>query len=633
MFFFKRLPTVSLFFLLTALLQAGENASFSVKVPPAATILKTVKQTHPRIIITDFSLNHVKSTIQQHDPARSWYKSLRKKAERILSQAPAHYEIPDGKRLLSVSRRVLDRVYTLALLYRLDGEKRFAERAWQELQAASKFKDWNPSHFLDTAELAHAFAIGYDWLFDVWSEKQKETIRNALVEKGLKPALASYEGKERYGWWVRCHHNWNQVCNGGIGAGALAIAEATPELSSKILHYALESFKRPVAQFAPDGAWAEGPGYWNYATSYHVLLLAALTSALGTDFGFHEAPGFSHTGFFPVDLTGPSWRTFNFADAGAGTVRSPQLFWLAKKFNQPLLAWFERNTARPTALDLVWFDPRGESPEKLDRPLGSYYRGPETATFRSAWGDPNALFVAFKAGDNRVNHSHLDIGTFILEALGKRWAIDLGADNYNMPGYFGGKRWTYYRLRAEGHNTLVINPGKAPSQDPRASTTITRFSDNPSWMFAIADITRAYKGKAKKVLRGVALADKRYVIVQDEITTEQPGEIWWFMHTREDAGLSEANPSTAVLADKTNRLTARILSPQKARFTIRKAAPLPSSPNPSMQRENRGIRKLACHLKTTGGNSTLRITVLLAPWKASGKEPEIKAPVRPLEKW
>ena len=79
---------------------------------------------------------------------------------------------------------------------------------------------------------------------------------------------------------------------------------------------------------------------------------------------------------------------------------------------------------------------------------------------RSAWDDPNAVSVDFKAGDNKANHSHLDLGSFIVDALGVRWACDLGADDYNMPGYFGGKRWTYYRLRAEGHNTLVINSGR-----------------------------------------------------------------------------------------------------------------------------------------------------------------------------
>jgi hypothetical protein len=65
---------------------------------------------------------------------------------------------------LSASRQVLDRVRTLALVSRFYGDRRYSNRAWQELEAAAAFPDWNPSHFLHTAEMTHAFALGYDWL-------------------------------------------------------------------------------------------------------------------------------------------------------------------------------------------------------------------------------------------------------------------------------------------------------------------------------------------------------------------------------------------------------------------------------------------------------------------------------------
>ena len=165
----------------------------------------------------------------------------------------------------------------------------------------------------------------------------------------LKPALAAYRGEARFGWWVRAHHNWNQVCNGGIAIGALALADVEPELAGEILVSGLTSIQRPSMHFAPDGAWAEGPGYWNYATAYHVYYLAALRSALGTDFGLAKAPGFDKTGLFPLYVTGPSRRTFNFADASAGTIRAPQLFWFARTFNLPEAPRASRQQGRPQA--------------------------------------------------------------------------------------------------------------------------------------------------------------------------------------------------------------------------------------------------------------------------------------------
>src|SRR5262249_13628184 len=124
----------------------------------------------------------------------------------------------------------------LALLYRLDGDRRWASRARDELLAAAAFSDWNPPHFLDVAEMVNAFAIGYDWLYDFLSVEDRATIRRALVEKGLRPAEQAYAAKA---FWVRATHNWNLVCNGGIAIGALAIGDEEPGLAGTVLAQAL----------------------------------------------------------------------------------------------------------------------------------------------------------------------------------------------------------------------------------------------------------------------------------------------------------------------------------------------------------------------------------------------------------
>jgi len=81
-------------------------------------------------------------------------------------------------------------------------------------------------------------------------------------------------------------NNWTQVCNGGIGMGALAIADEEPALCAAILHEALKSIPRPMEYYAPDGAGTEGVTYWDYGSRYNVLFIAALPSALGTDSGW-----------------------------------------------------------------------------------------------------------------------------------------------------------------------------------------------------------------------------------------------------------------------------------------------------------------------------------------------------------
>jgi len=577
-----------------------------VPIPSATNIVARVHQSHPRLLATTEDFAQLKQRIASDSQLQSWHTKLQAQAQDMLSAPPSRYEIPDGLRLLATSRRVVNRVYTLALIYRLDGDQRYAERAWQELAAAASFPDWNPRHFLDTAEMTHAFAIGYDWLYDVWTPEKRATLQQAMVEKGLKAALPLYRA---HSGWTRARHNWNQVCNGGIGMGALALADVEPELAGEVLHDALESIQLAMAEFAPDGAWKEGPGYWNYATSYNVVLLAGLQTALGTDFGLSHIGAFEQTGLFPIYLTGPLGRTFNYADGGDNAIFASQMFWLARKFNQPVVAWYERRATRPTALDLLWYDPAGTNPKAAGLALDKYFRGAEVAVLRSDWDNPQALFVGFKAGDNKANHSHLDLGSFVFDAAGVRWAMDLGADDYNLPGYFGGQRWNYYRLRAEGQNTLVINPGATPDQDPAASTRITRFASTPKRAFAIADLTPAYAKNASRVWRGIALLNREKLLVQDEIQAGKPVELWWFMHTPASVSIEDGG-RTATLQQVGAQLRAEILSPADASFQIMDAQPLPSSPHPDRQAKNERSRKLAIHLT---GISDARLAVLLAP--------------------
>jgi hypothetical protein len=215
---------------------------------------------------------------------------------------------------------------------------------------------------------------------------------------------------------------------------------------------------------------------------------------------------------------------------------------------------------------------------------------------RSAWNDRDALFVGFKAGDNKANHSNLDLGSFVLDGDGVRWFVDLGADDYNLPGYFGSQRWSYYRMRAEGHNTLVLDPTKQPDQNPRAATQIVRFESKPERAFAIADLSPAYGGPARQVRRGLAMIHRRQVLLQDELKCAAPTDAWWFAHTTAQIELSD-NHTVATLTQGGKTLIARILVPNKASFQIMEATPLPSSPQPAKQNPNRGLRKLAIHLE------------------------------------
>lgn len=613
--------TLGWLLLLTARLLATEPV-----IPSPEAVFEGLRTEHPRLLATAADFDHLKKHCAENEPSRQWFNRLKADAERLLSTTPLEYKIPDGKRLLAVSRAAKDRALLLALLYRLTDDRCYAERLWQELDTVTHFKDWNPSHFLDTAEMTFAVAVGYDWLHDVWTAEQRQQLRDAIVRLGLKEGLPIYHKQT---WWTKANHNWNQVCNGGMAVGALAIAEDEPAIAREVIHSALVSLPRAMHEFGPDGGWGEGPGYWRYATEYNVYLLAALQTALGTDFCLSTIPGFSETGDFPIYFAGPAGHTFNYADAHDGWHGAPQLFWLATTFGKSMWAESQRRWAsdKPSPLDLLWgvtWLTKTDKPTPL--PLDRHFQGVSVVFLRGDWNDPSATFVGFKGGDNRVNHGHLDLGSFVLDMLGQRWFVDLGPDDYNLPGYFGSHRWDFYRCRAEGHNTLVLNPVAGPDQDPHATANVTHFKSTANQVSAIADLTAAYPA-AKSVRRGVTLIDRRDVLVQDELKVNDSGTLWWFAHTPANVSL-DGTGRVAKLEQNGQTVYAKLCEPADAHFSLLDAAPLPSSPRVAGQADeshgSHAVRKLAIHLEN---QANVRLAVLISPTKPA------TVSTKPLDQW
>jgi hypothetical protein len=602
----------------------------------AADPLATLRPGHPRILLTNEQLAEAIALAKQ-DPLRArLHERIVALARAELGSKPIEHRLI-GPRLLDQSRRALGRVLTCAMAYRLTGERQFAERATQEMLTAAAFQDWNPSHFLDVAELTLALGVGYDWLFDALSPSERLTLKNALLRHSLAYARDAYAKggpKDKRLWFVTAHHNWNQVCNGGLLAGALALADEEPELARLIVTGAVASLPRAMAAYAPDGAYPEGPGYWGYGTSYNVIAIALLESALGTDGGLAQTEAFDRTAIYRLHIQGTSGQAFNHADGGAGIGAQAEYSWLANRYgldaarthSRALLTAaldakrLPRNGDRLFALHAVWFPapPAGGTVEPLDR----HFRGPaELALFRSAWNDDRALFAGLKAGSNAVNHSHLDLGSFVLDADGVRWAEDLGPDDYNLPAYFGAKRWTYYRLNNFSHNTLT--PGNT-LQDPKAVAPVIAFSSTPVRASAVVDLTPAYPGSATNMRRGLAMLDRARVLVQDEITGAKAGTVLhWRMTTPAKVVLEDGQH--AVLSQGGKTLRATILEPAAATFAVS-----PATPPTRAEKQNEGATVLSATVTIAGGSE--RIAVLLTPLGAAWPEEKLPACV-PLGSW
>ena len=592
------------------------QAAFNHPIPP-----------HPRLFITNQQLNDIQTKIKSQPPMQIFYQAMLTKADDIMKQSPVK-RVKTGRRLLSVSRRCLDRVIHLSAAYRFTGKKVYLKRAEKELLAAAAFSDWNPSHFLDVAEMTAAMAIGYDWLYDALSNASRQTIRRAILEKGLQPSLKN-KG------WARGHNNWNQVCNGGITLGALAIMEDQPELARKLVHRAVNGVQVVMKLYDPDGAYPEGPGYWVYGTSYNVILLAALESVLRTDFNLSQAPGFARTGSYYLHIIGPTGLYFNYPDSGSRANFSPIMFWFEKKYKQPSLSWYQHQIwkdssvknpstlvrSRFSPLTLLWCSGKPSIPEKLSW-MG---RGTNpVAMFRTSWTDPDAAYLAIKGGSPSVSHGHMDVGSFVLDADGVRWVMDLGPESYNKIESLGmslwgrsqdAERWTIFRYNNLSHSTLVVN-----SQHQRVNGTapIIRYSDERSFPHVVFDMSDVYEGQLAKALRGAALLPTGQVIIQDEFeAANQPATVRWAMVTPAKVSI-ETNKSAILRKDgKSMRLT--VLTDKEIQLKT-----YSTEPKADYDASNGDTRLIGFEVSLSSGQAA-RTAVLLTPSSANAK-PSINLP-------
>jgi len=524
---------------------------------------------HPRLLATADRIAEIRKLVRTDPVAKAYYADLRDQSKQILSQPPVTYKLV-GPRLLDQSQACLERIYVLAFLWRLDQKPEYLRRALTELHAAAAFPDWHPPHFLDVAEMTHAFAVGYDWLFEGLTQPDRDLFAKAILEKGLDPGLSAYASEA---FWVAPRNNWNQVCNGGLGLGALAIGDVYRDKANAVLNNVLASLPPAMLLYAPDGGWIEGPGYWAYATQYAVNFIAGLDSSLGRDYGLSESAGFRKTGDFRLQSTGPFGLAFNYADAHEETEPAPQLSWLSNRFQQPAYAWQEQTFAsrkgEASPLDLVWFPRVDKSPQETGFARAQQFRGANVAFLRTSWADPNALYVGAKGGDNGASHAHLDLGSFVFDAAGVRWAIDLGPDDYNLPDYFGKKRWTYYRLRTESHNTLLIDNDNQ-SETARASLHLAGSSIE-------IDLADAYPDRLQRWTRQLSFLDDQTLRIVDQVSATRPITAVWGMVTSASV---EASDRKATLRKDGKTLLARIESPETAHFdTASTHAPAPQSPN------------------------------------------------------
>lgn len=538
---------------------------------------------HPRLFLFNNDFLNIKKQVNANSN-----KYLKKLHDNMMGAAvimarttkPLEYTKDDsGKRITQISRKAIHRIVDLAYAYRYTGEDKYLEMAEWNMNVVCDFPDWNDEHFLDAAEMATAVGIGYDWLKSELSDatiaKVQTKLKEYALETGLKRNIFGRQG------------NWNQVCCGGLIVAALAIYETYPELADEVIRKAMAANAKEIKNtYAPSGAFPEGPGYWDYGTTYEGILCLALETALGTDFEIPSVEGFQGAGDFYVFDRGNTGKRFNYSDSGEDDDTSFGLWYLSYKQKNPRFLYQDLSRLDDDTYLHEYYTFMAITTSYLmgdvnaTAPSGRMYVADNSSInpvmmCRTGWG-PNDPYLALKGGSCNVSHAHMDAGEIVYEQYGTRWFKDFTyTTNYTElenifaqmglnPSDLGrleadSPRWKVFQYHNRQHSTITANDA---NHWPYGKARIYETYDSESELGAYVDLTDTFYNQLKYGNRKAVIKNNSYLEVTDKLSPidGQSAHIRWTCASDAEPTIVsdgiELNDGTTIMKLSTNAANA-----------------------------------------------------------------------------
>ncbi|KIM34528.1 hypothetical protein M408DRAFT_325905 [Serendipita vermifera MAFF 305830] len=605
--------------------------------------LANLRPDRPRLIAGKHKINAL-PTLMAGDPyLKGWHDIIMNNAT-VYSNLPPVVHVfdggPSGSGILDPAREVKQRIKHFAYAYVMTSDTAWVDRTWRELQNAVTWASdtsnpdndpadqWNSKHFLDLAELTAAYAIAYDWLYDQWTTDQRNTIRSNIVTYGLTFGVAAYS---QNAFWQSVNGNWNCVSNAGLIMGCIAIqGDDDSGICNTLLNQALTNAAANCVNVpTPSGSGSETPNYWYFALTGWSELTSTLQLATGGgDFGMlTNNPSFNLTALYHMYVTGMT-SLFDYGDHGPNKFSTTDncLFYIGSAYNIPMYTLWQRD--RFTAAEpwsMFWYDPGVSGAWWDGLALDKLFDDDETrwGSMRTSWTDNDGMYVAMRASKltGHQTHGDLDGGDFVLDALGERWAGELGSADYLGNGYFSSEaqdsvRWLWYRKMTEGQNTLSIaganqNVNAQPvvkfdsSGTAQGSSTVMDIpTDSTAYM--TADLSTNY---GQNIKRGIRFFNgRRQVLLQDELAGVN-AVTYWRMHTNATVTIDGNN---ANLSLNGKNLQVQLISPPTG-VSWATVEPVRTADAPQLQtgqeadQPNPGVTVLSLSIPASADTTTIQV--------------------------
>lgn len=433
--------------------------------------------------------------------------------------------------ILRATRPGMDAMQACGLAYLLTGERRYAAEvkrlllhycAWDTEGATCVYHNDEPAMWMMMRGCR-----AYDWASDELSEAERRLVARVFRRR----AEQFYFFLRRMHFEFRPYDSHAARMLGFLGEASIAFFHEWPE-AWRWLAYVTRIFWATFPAWGKDdGAWSEGPHYWEHYMGFALHFALALRRATGLD--LLRKPFFRATPYYYL-YTHPPYAVhspFGDGQSSVGAWEYDVAWAFARLAGDPYLKWAcdSKSVSPPaTVFGFVLGDNGLRARPPVALPQGRAFAETGLASLHTALGDPHedVSFLMRSSPFGSTSHAHADQNAFTVEAFGEALAIASGHYPwYDSPHHL---HWT---CETRAANSITHDGGRG--QDKRswdAKGAILSFVNGEEFDYVLGDASAAYGGRLTLFKRHVVHLRPGVFVMLDELDAPQPRRYEWLLH-------------------------------------------------------------------------------------------------------
>ena len=292
----------------------------------------------------------------------------------------------------------------------------------------------------------------------------------------------------------------------------------------------------PSPWSGPEGGYANGTAYAEYAAGYLVALWDPMSQASGVN--FYAKPWALGLLDFATQFTPPGSRVHAFGDGSETKPDTRVWHAFGSRMVSPRAAWYVNALGGTedtlSLLQAPYPLPVKETAAKSPPSNSAYYPSVGWAAFHSDIGSTGRTSLYFKSSPyGSFSHSHGDQNGILLSVAGQPLLVKAG-----WYDWYGSPYWTDWYHQTRSQNAVTFDGGKGQMvtgyrEQLQRNGKITGFSAQPGYDYVEGDATAAYGGQLTMARRQVwhLRNSGGSMLVRDRLASTVARTYEWNVHT------------------------------------------------------------------------------------------------------